>query len=124
MKRLAFILCIITFLLNLSACKVVNLNSADELVNGSWQVTNTNGVSAELSFDVPQNEADFTISDENGEKSTIQGVFAVDSENLFITSTELCKTYKFGYEVYKDRVILSYNGIDLTLNSSKEKEPQ
>lgn len=123
MKRTATILCIITFAFILCSCKGVNITSADELICGSWQVTNPSGISAELSFDISSNKADFSVTEPNGEEVKIEGVFAVDKENLYITSDTLYKTYKFGYTVYKDRLILSYNGTDLTFNSVKEKEP-
>lgn len=123
MKRLSFILCIITFAFLLSSCKAVNLTYADELLHNNWQVENLSGISAELMFDIPSNMAEFTITDQNGEEISISGVFAVDKENLRITSDTLYKTYTFGYTVYKDRLILTYNGEELTLNAANKKEP-
>lgn len=123
MKRTALILCIITFAFILCSCKAVKINTADELTGTSWEAVNLNGVSAKLSFDIKSCEADFSVTDTNGEKSAINGVFAIDKNNLYITSSTLCKTYKFGYKVYKDRVILTYNGVDLTFNAVKEIEP-
>lgn len=123
MKRFKFILCIFTFAIFLSSCKSVNITSADELISGKWQAENPSSVKAFLSFDVPSNNAELKIEDQNGEEVIISGVFAVDKENLYITSDVLCKTYTFGYTAYKDHVILIYNGKELTFEAAKEKEP-
>ncbi len=123
MKRFSFILCIITFSVFLSACRTVNITPANELTASLWSVKNTSSVSATLEFDASLNEALLKITDEKGERMSIDGVFAIDKETLYITSDTLCKTYTFGYKVYKDRLILSYNGYDLTFNAVKEKEP-
>lgn len=123
MKRLSFILCIITFSVFLSACRTVNLTSANELTASNWSVKNRNSICAYLRFDNASNKAKFQITDEKGESYNINGVYAIDSEILYITSDELCRTYSFGYKVYKDRLTLTYNGYDLTLKAEKEKEP-
>lgn len=123
MKRLSFILCIITFSLSFSACRTVNVTPANELTSSIWCVENPNSVCAILEFDVFTNNAMLKITDEKGESVSIEGVFAADEENLYITSNALCETYAFGYKVYKDRLILSYNGYDLTFEAVKEKEP-
>lgn len=123
MKRFPFILCIITFAFLISSCKAVNISPADELVSGRWQAQNPSGITASLSFDVPENTAELSVIDENGEEVNISGVFAADKEYLYITSTSLCKTYTFGYKAYKDRVTLTYNDVELTLYAAKEKEP-
>ncbi len=123
MKRLSFILCTITFALVFCSCKSVNLTSADELISKSWQVTNQSGISGELQFDIAFSEAKLIIKDEEGSIALIDGTFAVDKDNLYITSTTLCKTYRFSYKVYKDRVVLSYNGCELIFTAVKEKEP-
>lgn len=123
MKRLSFILCIITFSLSFSACRTVNVTPANELTSSIWRVENPNSVCAILEFDVFTNNAMLKITDEKVESVSIEGVFAADEENLYITSDTLCETYAFGYKVYKDRLILSYNGYDLTFEAVKEKEP-
>lgn len=123
MKRLLFILCIITFSACLSACRTVSLTPANELTASSWSVVNPNSVSALLEFNTDESKAKLKITDEKGESYSIIGVFAIDNTNLYITSDTLCKTYSFRYKVYKDRLILTYNGYDLTLNAEKEKEP-
>ena len=123
MKRLSFILCIITFSFFLSSCKTVNITSANELTASFWSVNNPNSLSATLDFDIEISKAQLIITDEKGKSYTINGVYAIDSENLYITSDTLYKTYSFGYKVYKDRLILTYNGFDLTFEAVKEKEP-
>lgn len=123
MKRFPLILCIITFSVLLSACRAVNVNCADELVHSTWYVENENTMKATLSFDIDSGSADFIITDQNKSKTEICGYFAVDKENLYITSEKLKKTYTFGYKVYKDRLILNYNGTPLTFTAEKEKEP-
>lgn len=123
MKRLSFILCIITFSFFLSSCRTVNITSANELTASFWSVNNPNSLSATLDFDTEISKAQLIINDEKGKTYTINGVYAIDSENLYITSDTLYKTYSFGYKVYKDRLILTYNGFDLTFVAEKEKEP-
>ncbi|MBQ8572783.1 MAG: hypothetical protein IJ451_04900 [Ruminococcus sp.] len=123
MKRLSFILCIITFALIFTSCKSVNLTSADELLSKTWHVTNQSGICGELKFDVDSSEAELIIKDSQGIIASVCGVFAVDKDNFYITSTTLCKTYTFGYKVYKDRVVLSHNDYELTFTAINEKEP-
>ncbi len=123
MKRFSFILCIITFSLLLGACKTVNVNSADELLHSSWYVENENSMKAKLSFDIKAYTANLLITSQNGDITQICGVFAVDKDNLYITSLSQKNTYIFGYTVYKDRLILNYEGIPLTFYAEKEKEP-
>ena len=123
MRRFAFILCIITFACVFSACKDVNITSADELTAYRWCVLNQSGVSATLAFDKASGTAYMKITDQNGEEAQIKGVFAVDKNNFYITSEDLSKNYTFGYKVFKDRVLLTYNGITLEFRAEKEKEP-
>ncbi len=123
MKRFPLILCIITFSLLLSACRAVNVNCADELLHSTWYVENENAMKATLNFDIDSGNVDFIITDQNKSIIEICGCFAVDKDNLYITSVTLKKTYVFGYKVYKDRLILNYNGIPLTFSAVKEKEP-
>ncbi len=123
MKRLSFILCIITFSFFLSSCRTVNITSANELTASFWSVNNPNSMSATLDFDTEISKAQLIITDEKGKSYSINGVYAIDSENLYITSDTLYKTYSFGYKVYKDRLILTYNGFDITFEAEKEKEP-
>ena len=68
---ISFILCIITFSAALGGCRTVNVTSADELVNNSWYVKNPSEVEARLCFDVESSTADFTITDQNKNVSTI-----------------------------------------------------
>lgn len=123
MKRLSFILCIITFSVFLSACRTVSVTPANELTASEWRVENPASVSATLRFDTIKNKAFFKITDEKGESYTINGAFAADKEKLYITADSLAKTYDFGYKVYKDRLVLTYNGCELTFYAEKEKEP-
>lgn len=123
MKRLCFILCIITFALILSSCRAINITSADELLCKSWQVSNESGISGELTFDIPSGNAELIIKNTEKTIATINGMYAVDSEKLYITSDTLCKTYSFSYKVFKDRVVIGYNGVELTFFAENEKEP-
>lgn len=123
MKRLSFILCIITFSFFISSCRTVSVTSANELTSSSWFVKNPNSLCATLGFDTKASEANLIITDEKGNIYSIDGVYAIDSENLYITSDTLYKTYTFGYKVYKDHLVLTYNGFELTFKSEKEKEP-
>lgn len=124
MKRICFILCIITFLLTFSGCRRVNVTSADEMIYNHWQVENPNSVNAELKFDTEISQAQLKIIDENKKEIIIKGTFAVDCQKLYIISTDLYETYIFDYTVFKDRLILTYNSVDLEFSAQKEIEPQ
>lgn len=123
MKRFWFILCIITFSLTFSACKRVNVTPKDEMIQTCWQVINQSSVKAELEFDIENSQAQLRITDENNKETLIKGTFTADSNKLYIISTDLYKTYAFDYEVFKDRLILTYNNTHLEFTSQKEKEP-
>ena len=125
MKRLLFILCIITSSMVFSSCKTTIETSADIVICNSWSVSTPAGISAELNFDKPSCHANFSLQDSDGSKYVIKGIFAIDSENLYITSADFAKTYKFGYKAYNDSLKLEYNGTVLTFNngSDKNKEP-
>lgn len=123
MKRLTLILCIITFSIILGACRSVNLSSASEVTSLCWKAENLNFVSATLEFETQLNKAILKISDEEGKSTIIEGTFAIDKDTLYITSDDLYKTYSFGYKVFKDRLLLTYNGCELTFSAIKEKEP-
>lgn len=123
MKRFLFILCIITFSIILCSCQAVKMTAADELVSTCWFVENPSTVSSQLSFDITNNKATLKITDQNGEEVSISGVYAVDNKKLYITSESLARTYSFGYTVFKDRLLLTYNDTELTFFAEKEKEP-
>lgn len=120
MKRILFILCIITSSLIFTSCKTVILTSADQVVSSSWSVTNPAGVSAKLSFDVELYSSCLEISDTAGNRSVIKGTFAIDPQNLYITSSNFGRTYCFGYKVYTDRLELKYNNTVLTFFSDTQ----
>lgn len=121
MKRLSVILYTITLALLLCACKPLTATSADELVTSLWSTETSAGLTVKLTFDVAESEAELTLIDEENTAYVISGVYAVDGENLYITSQALAKTYKFGYKVYTDRVVLSYNGNEITLTAEKNE---
>lgn len=121
MKRLSVILYTITLALLLCACKAVSTTSADELVTSAWSTETPAGLTVKLTFDIIESEARLTLTDEENSAHVVSGVYAVDGENLYITSQALAKTYKFGYKVYIDRVILSYNGNKITLIAEKNE---
>ena len=123
MKRYILILCIITFLLVSEGCNMVTVNSADEVVMGSWIATTANNTEATLNFDVDTNVAFLKIKPQSGKEKLIDGVFAIDSEQLYISTEQLKETFVFGYKIYADRLILEYNGVELTFISENEKEP-
>ncbi len=119
MKRTIIMLYIITFSFVLCSCESVKLTSADELVGTSWYIKNENSICAELFFDTTENKATMIITDQNEEKTYINGVYAIDKEKLYITSDTLFKTYSFDYWVFKDKLILSYKGEKLAFETAK-----
>lgn len=129
MKRLLFILCIITSSLIFTSCKTMVVTSADTVISSSWSVTTPAGLSAKLDFETESASACLKITDEQGTESVIEGIYAIDSKNLYITSVKFGKTYCFGYRVYVDRLELTYNDTSLTFshenitNGNKNKEP-
>ncbi len=106
MKRIfIIILCII--MLELTGCSRVAVSSADELCLSSWEYMGKNGMSARLDF--VNEKAKLTVSSSSyDEAHTIEGTYSVDSQNLYITDISKYRTYTFAYEVYADRVYLSY----------------
>ncbi len=120
MKRILFILCIITSSFILTSCKTAIITSADRAVSSSWTVSTPAGLSAELSFDKKSCLASLLIIDENDNMSVIEGVFAIDSQNIYITSAEFGKTYCFGYKAYSDRLELEYDDTVLVFNAAEK----
>lgn len=120
MKRILFILCIITSSFVLTSCKTVIITSADRVVSSSWSVSTQAGISAELSFDKKTYMASLLITDENENRSVIEGVFAIDSQNIYITSADFGKTYCFGYKAYNDRLELEYDDTVLVFNAEEK----
>ncbi len=123
MKRLYFILCIITFSFLLCSCRTVCLTAADELVSACWTVENPGGISAELSFNIDNSRACLKITDKSGEAAEIEGVYAIDGDSLYISSDTLSEVYSFKYKAFKDRLVLIYEQTELTLNAENKKEP-
>ena len=119
MKRILFILCIITSFFIFTSCKSVNLSFAEQVTGSFWSVTNPAGVSAELCFDIEDYYASLEITDTIGNHSVIKGTFAIDRYNIYITSAEFGKTYCFGYNVYSDRLELEYKDTVVVLFSEK-----
>ena len=90
-----------------SACQKVTTSSADELTSRSWVCENVSGVCGKLSFEGSYATLIITVPQDN-EGYKIEGVYAVDGDKLYITSEALSKTFEFSYDVYKDRVYISY----------------
>ena len=107
MSKVCKVLLSVLLLLSFAGCRKVVVTSADELTFSNWKVQTKSGMSAILEFS--DNQASFKVFDCNGkELSCIQGAFAVDEKNLYITDSELYKTYTFGYTVYGDKIQLEY----------------
>lgn len=109
MRKLCVFLLIILSLFSLTGCKTVAVTSADELTFFSWQAQTKSQMSAMLVFS--GNQARFTVYDcDKKVLSCIEGAFAVDENNLYITDCDLYKTYTFGYKMYGDRAEIKYLG--------------
>ncbi len=121
MKRICvFLLCFLSILF-FCGCRRVVVSKADELTMKNWTVRTKSGMSAQLIFD--GDSATLNVFDPEGQLlSAIQGVYVVDSTNLYITDSHLCKTYTFSYDVYTDKAELEYSGEKLTFYPVSEIE--
>lgn len=90
----------------LSGCVKRIETSADELTSKDWYTENISGVSATLCFN--DDSAVFTLFDKGEEVAKINGIYAVDSKKLYITSSEFFTTFEFFYKAYNDRAEISY----------------
>jgi len=89
-------------------CKRSVETPADELTLRNWQTKNPSGISAKLEF--ADDSGKFTIYDsENNPAVVIEGALAIDSKCFMITSDRLCRTFEFGYKVFKDRAEITYD---------------
>ena len=73
MKRCSFILCIITFSLFLGACRVVNINSVDELMHSVWYVENEKRI-LDISGYAMLGKASIFLEKVNGDYNTLFGI--------------------------------------------------
>ncbi len=119
MKKICIFSAIILLAFCLCGCRRVVVTTADELEMSNWSAQTRSGMTAELLF--CEDTASFKVYDSKEKLlSEIQGVFAIDGKNLYITDSGLCKTYIFGYKVYGDRAELEYSGEVLTFYLASE----
>ncbi len=107
MKRIFILIFCIIMIFCTTACTRVIVSSADELCMNSWEYRSENGMNASLEFSGEKAKL-IVESASSDEAHTVEGTYSVDSENLYITDTSKYKTYTFSYEVYADRVYLTY----------------
>ncbi len=113
MKKICVFSAVLLLMLCLCGCRRVAVTKADELAMNNWSAQTKSGMRAELEF--LEDTANFSVYDSKGKRlSHIEGMFAIDSTNLYITDANLCKTYTFTYKIYGDRAELEYSGYPLT----------
>ncbi len=121
MKKICIIFVALALSFCLCGCRRVAASKADELEMNNWNAQTKSGMSAELVFS--EDTASFKVYDSKGKLlCEVQGVFAIDSRNLYITDSHLCKTYTFGYNVFGDRAELEYAEEILTFYPLSEEE--
>ena len=98
-------------------CRPVVNTPQDELTARNWYVSNKSGIWASLEFS--DDDAVLTIYEKSRKKSEISGRYACDEEMLYITSEEYCKTFAFGYKVYRNRAEITYGDDCVVFYSEK-----
>lgn len=110
--KLKFIMPIILIVL-LCSCSRVQANKADEIRAHKWSAQ-LKSKSVELSFH--GDEATFTTSS-NGTapNASIKGLCVIDDRDIFISDSESEQSYRFSYTLKNNRLILRFDGGELTL---------
>lgn len=90
----------------LCGCTKVCEDPSHELVSKVWVCENPSGMKGKLSFE--GSFAKFSLYQGEEELCEIYGRYAVDSKKFYIVSEELSRIYYFSYEVYSNRVYISY----------------
>lgn len=109
MRVSRIILFIFTLSIFMSGCKTISVLPYDEMIYKSWEVKNTNEITAELRFDTEKQYAYLDIFDAEEKACSIYGTYSVDSKSLCIFSRELMREFRFEYNVYNNRLELRYN---------------
>ncbi|MDO5124030.1 MAG: hypothetical protein Q4D44_05115 [Eubacteriales bacterium] len=107
MKHLIEFMCILIICVFLTGCTRVVVTTSDELTMGSWQHISKSGTVANLTFEGESATLEIKPATKD-EAVVIRGIYSVDKDNLYITDESKFTTYKFGYDVYNDRVYISY----------------
>lgn len=119
MRRYVLILYIITLSFLMSSCTVVNNSAQSELTAKEWCFENQDVIYGELKFIRDEGKAIFSVTDSEGKKIVIEGVYSVDDETLVIVSSDSGISHVFDYEVYEDRVYLIYDNSKIILYAKK-----
>ena len=103
--------------LSLTGCRRVVDSPADELRMYAWYGESENGNTASLSFD--ENKASFEAKGDDISLS-LSGLCILTDDRMIICDTDSKMNYSFGYDLYGDRVELSYNNSVLPLDKITE----
>ncbi|MGN0518088.1 MAG: hypothetical protein ACI4II_05140 [Acutalibacteraceae bacterium] len=115
MKKINLLILESVFILMiLCGCTRVIDCKADELVMNEWSFRNDFGAYADLSF--YDDCATLTFSSDGKESSVISGQVLVSDSEIAITDEETQQNFLLQYDLYGDKVILMYNGFELTMN--------
>lgn len=117
MKKInLLILDLVIILMILCGCARVVDCKADELVMNEWSFRNDFGAYAYLSFN--DDYATIAFSSDGKVSSVISGQALVSDSEIVITDEETQQNFFMQYDLYGDRIILTYNGFQLTLNKN------
>ncbi len=106
---------LLAFLLIFAICgctRVVSGN-ADELVMNVWYFKNDYGVYSVLSF--IGDRAELIICGDGKNTEVISGQVMVNENEIAITDDETQQNFVMSYVLYGDRIVLTYDGLELTM---------
>ena len=113
--RLSAVCVLVIGIISLVSCTRVISSPSDELKMYRWTCEEENGCSVSLSFD----ETDAELSVVNDSFTfDIKGLCVLDEDTLTICDSDSGNNYSFGYQLYGDRVELSFNAGVLELNKA------
>ena len=111
--RVSIVVIAICGAFGLSACTRVIENASDELKMYHWACEEENGSQISLSFE----DTDACLTVENEAFSmNIEGLCIADDDSFTICDSKSKNNYTFGYQLYGDRVELSFGSGMITLD--------
>ena len=111
--RVSIVIIAICGAFGLSACTRVIENASDELKMYHWACEEENGSQISLSFE--DTDARLTVENE-AFSMNIEGLCIADDDSFTICDSKSKNNYTFGYQLYGDRVELSFGSGMITLD--------
>lgn len=116
MKKIVIVLCIMLAFVCCS-CTVNTSGYSYELTSSLWEANLEGGGRVELFF----NDGNAVLTLENGDlKKQISGKYIADESTFVIFDSDISYNYKFDYIPKGNSLELTYNNMEIILNSAKE----